>query len=156
MYKFRDMYKYRTHPVGATLVVAQLTKQPQRPQGTQSVNFKLQIRSTSKGLNVQNPKVESSHTAGQFSGSLDSTSLKLPPSLKLRCGKRDDIFPDSPCPDSMDCVCTILLRAKKIKFFISFYCQQLSIFATEKIRHFRMKHASSCKVWGGQLLIIDY
>jgi len=69
-------------------------------------------------------------------------------------GKNTYIFQDAPYPDSMDRVCTILLKLKKIIFFISISCQQLQIFTQEKIPHFRMKHASSCKVWGEQFLFL--
>ncbi len=58
---------------------------------------------------------------------------------------------DSPCPDSIESGYTIVLLVKKIKFFISFSGQQLSIFAKEKMCDFRMRDASSCKGWGARL-----
>jgi hypothetical protein len=54
---------------------------------------------------------------------------------------------DAKCPDDIGSGCTIVLLVKKIKKFISLSRLYLSIFAKEKITHFRMKHASSCKVW---------
>jgi hypothetical protein len=55
------------------------------------------------------------------------------------------IFPDTSYPHSIESGCTIVLLTKKIKKFISIPHKHLSIFAKEKIGHFRMRDASSCK-----------
>ena len=54
-------------------------------------------------------------------------------------------------PDSIICACTILLRAKKIKKFISLLHKGLHHFAKFFTPDFRMKHASLCKGGGATL-----
>jgi len=55
------------------------------------------------------------------------------------------------CPDSTKHACTILLLAKKIKFFYSLACKQLAILEVKKIPNFRIKPASLCKGWRGNV-----
>ena len=55
-----------------------------------------------------------------------------------------DLLVDSECPHSIDCAITILLRAKKIKFFYSLWDKDLAISGPKKMVDFRMKRASLC------------
>jgi hypothetical protein len=52
---------------------------------------------------------------------------------------------DRQYPHDIESGCTIVLLGKKIKKFICIASKHLSIFATLKIGHFRMRDASSCK-----------
>ena len=50
--------------------------------------------------------------------------------------------------------CTILLFAKKMKFFYSLYHKHLAIFVNKKIGDFRIKRASLCKGWGDYVFLV--
>ena len=54
------------------------------------------------------------------------------------------------CRDSTKRACTILLLAKKIKFFYSFFHNHLQILHPKKIPDFRIKHASLCFIGEAQ------
>ncbi len=49
---------------------------------------------------------------------------------------------------------TILLFAKKIKFFISIPHEHLAISVNKKMDDFRTKRASLCKGWGGNFFLV--
>jgi hypothetical protein len=54
---------------------------------------------------------------------------------------------DATHPDSTKRAYTILLSAKKIKFFYSFLHNHLQILHPKKIPDFRIKRASLCFIW---------
>jgi hypothetical protein len=58
------------------------------------------------------------------------------------------IIPGSFYPDNTKRAVTILLSAKKIKFFYSFFCKHLAILGSGKIANFRTKRAVSPKGGG--------
>ncbi len=65
-----------------------------------------------------------------------------------------DIKPDPTGPDNTKRACTILLLAKKIKFFYSLSHKDLAIFVNRKIDDFRIKRASLCKGWGDYVFFV--
>ena len=61
---------------------------------------------------------------------------------------------DGGCRHNTKCACTILLLAKKIKFFISIPRIYLEIFVNRKIENISTKRASLCKGWGGVFFFV--
>jgi hypothetical protein len=64
--------------------------------------------------------------------------------------KTPQIIPDPLGLERMKCACTILLSAKKIKFFYSLFHNHLQILHLKKIPDFRIKYASLCFIWKAQ------
>ena len=98
-----------------------------------------QLRTMNYDLNYFAPLVSEYYLASYITRQLSETTAK----------KQDPAG-----PHNTKRACTILLFAKKIKFFISISHKHLAIFVNRKIENFRTKRASLCKGWGDYVFFV--